>query len=79
MQKLGKGGVALAPQVRQLISSRQVASALVLPVRSVYQLARQGRIPGVIRLGRRVRFDAAVVERWLRIRRKAELKRREAR
>lgn len=79
MQKLGTGGVTGAPQIRQLISSRQVAAALLLPVRSVYQLARQGRIPGVIRLGRRVRFDAAVVERWLRIHRGAEHERQRAR
>jgi len=79
MQKLGTGGVAVAPQIRQLISSRQVALALLLPVRSVYQLARLGQIPGVIRLGRRVRFDADVVERWLRIRRRAEHERQRAR
>lgn len=63
MEKLGRDYSVGAPQ---LISSRQLAICLVVPVRSVYQLARDGRIPGVIRIGRRVRFDAAVIERWLR-------------
>ena len=63
MEKLGRGPVVGAPQ---LISTRQLAEGLLLPVRSVYQLAREGRIPGVIRIGRRIRFDAAVIADWLR-------------
>lgn len=66
MEKLGRVWRDRANRAPQLISSQQLARGLVLPVRSVYQLARDGRIPGVIRIGRRVRFDAAVVEEWLR-------------
>jgi excisionase family DNA binding protein len=33
--------------------------------RKCYELIRQGRIPGVIRLGGSIRISAAAIDRWL--------------
>lgn len=41
-----------------LISSRQAAQALGLSERSVVRMARDGRIPGAVKVGRRWRFPA---------------------
>ena len=38
---------------------------LGLPRNSVYELARQGRIPGLLRLGRRLLVRKEVFENWL--------------
>lgn len=40
----------------ELISSRQAAQALGLNERSVVRMAREGRIPGAVKIGRRWRF-----------------------
>ncbi len=50
---------------RKLVGAEVVAERLDIPLSSVYELARMGRIPGCIRLGRRMRFDPDRLERWL--------------
>lgn len=42
-----------------------VAELMDVPASTVYDLARQGRIAGLVRFGRHVRFDKAKLERWL--------------
>lgn len=48
-----------------LVTAADVAAALGLSRWRVYQLARRGELPGAVRLGRRLLFKRAVLERWL--------------
>lgn len=48
-----------------LATAQQVAERLRLPISTIYELARQGRIPGVVRVGRSVRFDLKKLELWI--------------
>lgn len=55
-----------APQPREdLVTAKQLAIRLSLPVSSVYELAKAGRIP-CIRVGRHVRFNVDAVLTQLR-------------
>jgi excisionase family DNA binding protein len=35
------------------------------PRKTIYRHAKEGRLPGVVRLGRSLRFDRAKIEAWL--------------
>jgi predicted DNA-binding transcriptional regulator AlpA len=63
---------------RAWLRASDVADHLALTTRGVYQAARRGEIPGAVHLGRRLRFDAGVIRRWLRIMRRSEARRRRA-
>ncbi len=56
---------AVNPAPRKLITVEAVAERCDMPVSTIYEMARQNRIGGVVRLGRRVRFDPAKFEAWL--------------
>ncbi len=47
-----------------LLTTADVAALLRLPIKSIYELVEQRRIP-VIRLGRRLRFDRSEVLAWI--------------
>ena len=38
---------------------------LPLPKSSLYDLARYGKLPGVVRVGRRILFDLDVLDAWI--------------
>jgi excisionase family DNA binding protein len=50
----------------RLLQVPEVARRLSVPESTVYDMARQNRIGGVVRVGRRVRFDPIELERWIR-------------
>ena len=50
----------------RFLKVRDLADLLDVPVSSVYEMTRQGRIPAVIRFGRHIRYDRDVLERWLK-------------
>ena len=51
----------------RFVRAEAVAEFLDLPVARVYELARERRLPGVIRIGERtVRFDLDQIEAWIR-------------
>jgi excisionase family DNA binding protein len=51
---------------KQLLSIREVSKLLGVSMYVAYDLARKGRLPGLVRLGeRRVYVRRAVLERWL--------------
>ncbi len=50
---------------RGLLTAREVAELLRVPTASVYALAREGRLPGTVRVGRLVRFDVAALRQWI--------------
>ena len=52
-------------RLRKLITADAVAERLDVPKSTVYEAARQQRIGGVVRLGRKLRFDPDKFERWL--------------
>lgn len=53
------------PARRRLATAQDVASMLSLPLTSLYDHARERRIPGVVRIGRRVLFDLDKLEEYL--------------
>lgn len=52
-------------QERRIGTIDDVLVFLPLPRSSVYELARHDRIPGVVRVGRRMLFDLVVLRRWV--------------
>ncbi len=50
---------------RRFLKVPDVARLMEVPESTVYDLARQKRIGGMVRFGRRIRFDKAKFERWL--------------
>jgi excisionase family DNA binding protein len=50
---------------QQLATIPEVAEELGIPVGSAYDLAREGRLPGVVRLGRRIRIRRDELDRWI--------------
>ena len=51
--------------VRKLLKPEAVAERLDLPLSTVYEMARRNRIGGVVRLGRRLRFEPSKLEAWI--------------
>ncbi len=49
----------------RLITAAEVAERLALTESGVYEMARQNRIGGIVRVGRRVRFDPEKLETWI--------------
>lgn len=50
---------------RQLVTAQEVADLLQVSRMRVYELARTGVLPGIVRLGRQMRFDLARVIEWV--------------
>ena len=48
-----------------LLTPRELGRQLRISRRAVYLAVQRNQLPGVVRIGRRLRFDAAVVRRWL--------------
>ena len=53
------------PRRRRLGTIDDVLEVLPLPKSSLYDLARYGRMPGVVRVGRRLLFDLDVLDDWI--------------
>ena len=51
--------------VRKLLTAQAVADRLDVPLSTIYEAARQDRIGGIVRLGRKLRFDPDKFEAWL--------------
>ena len=45
------------------LTAEQLAVRLSMPLYSIYQLVRAGKLP-CLRIGRRVRFPVAAIEAW---------------
>lgn len=41
------------------------AKRLNAPVSTIYQMVKNGRIPGVVKVGRTIRFDVDKLEAWI--------------
>lgn len=50
---------------KRYIKVPDVATLMDVPASTVYDLARQNRIVGMVRFGRHIRFDRDKLERWL--------------
>ena len=50
---------------QKLLSVEAIAERCDIPKSTVYEMARQNRIGGVVRLGRKLRFDPDKFEAWL--------------
>ena len=63
--------VAISESVRSNSQNRflkvpDVAALMDVPESTVYDLARQKRIGGMVRFGRHIRFDRDELEHWLK-------------
>ena len=50
---------------RRLGNVDDVLDILPIAKSSVYDLAREGRLPGVVKVGRRLLFDLQVLDLWI--------------
>lgn len=50
---------------RKLLTAEAVAERCDLPLSTLYEMVRQGRVGGVIRMGRLIRFHPERFEAWL--------------
>ena len=55
----------------RLLNVQELSAYLSLPVSTIYTWASLGRIPGVVRLGRALRFDRAAIDEWVEKRRES--------
>jgi len=51
--------------MRTLMDADDLAGILKVSRRTVYNLVAARTVPGIVRIGRRLRFDGREVERWL--------------
>lgn len=49
----------------KLVRVAYLADRLDKPKSSIYQMIKEGRVPGVVRLGRTIRFKTDVIEEWI--------------
>lgn len=49
----------------ELLTAKELAAFLRIPVWSAWRLGRERQIPGVVRVGRFLRFERAAVEAWI--------------
>lgn len=49
----------------EVLTVEELAAVLRIGRRQAYAQIREGRIPGVVRLGRSIRISAQAVEQWL--------------
>ena len=49
----------------RLLSAEEVAEFLGIPIATLYQWRHKGTGPGAYRVGRHLRYEAAVVRAWL--------------
>ena len=50
---------------RRLATADEVLAIVPIASSSLYELVRQRRLPGVVRVGRRLLFDLDVLEEWI--------------
>lgn len=55
-----------AAQTLQLLSVKQVAGMLGCSERHVWNMEQLGRIPPGVRMGRSVRWEAGVIDEWVK-------------
>ncbi len=57
----------------KLITSEELSKILRIPKRTIYKFAKEGQIPGVIRIGKHWRFRADEIEQWIHEQRKPRI------
>ena len=50
---------------RRLGTMHDVRRILPLPRSTIYEYAQAGKVPGVVRVGRRLLFDLDVIDDWI--------------
>lgn len=48
-----------------LMTAEELAEFLRVTRKAVYEMVHKGEVPGVIRLGRRLRFRRESIDRWI--------------
>jgi predicted DNA-binding transcriptional regulator AlpA len=49
----------------ELIDAQSLAAMLSVSIQSVRRMTDSGRVPGVVRLGRSVRYRRSIIAKWL--------------
>lgn len=65
MTNIAKTPAPLPLPRRKLITAQTAAERCGVPLSTLYDLAREGRIGGVVRFGRALRFDPDALESWI--------------
>ncbi len=65
MASVPEADVSNSESKNRFLTVRDVAELMSVPKSTVYGLARQKRIAGLIRFGRHIRFDRDLLECWL--------------
>lgn len=55
----------VAPHKPDVLTADEVAALLRVDRKSIYAAVARGEVPGVLRLGRLIRFSREVVLRWV--------------
>lgn len=50
---------------KHLLTAAEVSEILQVKTPSVYSLARENRLPGVVRIGRLIRFDEDAIQQYI--------------
>ncbi len=53
------------PRRRNLVAAKFVSELLGIPLTSLYDATRRGEIPGVVKIGTRIRYDLDLLNAWL--------------
>ena len=65
MKQTDVSTVTAAPEIKPLMSSDEAAKALGISLRGLQSLAKQGRIPGAVKVGYLWRFNRAKLEAFI--------------
>ncbi len=49
----------------KLLTAKELSQLLRIPKRSIYKFAKEGYIPGTLRIGKHWRFRQDVMEKWI--------------
>lgn len=52
-------------KTRPLGRVKDLAARFDVPLHRGYEIAREGKVPGIVRIGRQIRVDMDAVEEWI--------------
>ncbi len=49
----------------KLLTAEELSQLLRIPKRTIYKFAKEGRIPGTLRMGKHWRFRKDLIDKWI--------------
>lgn len=50
---------------KRLLSVKELSEYVSLPKTSIYTMVSRGKLPGIVHLGRALRFERATIDAWV--------------